>query len=143
MADREVDVSKIINQSEEVENNTDKSIDFNAQLLNLKNRTECELPHTLTQAEDVMYLDQYNILTLEYHYYQNDTKYHNMLLCDEQLNEQGEFTDIAGNKVQHLLATEKYQDDPTSIHPMSAFERKNATNYILDMEDILKAEKRA
>ena len=52
-----------------VENNTDKSIDFNAQLQALKKRTECELPHTLSQVEDAMYLDQYNIIVLEYHYY--------------------------------------------------------------------------
>ena len=52
-----------------VENNTDKSIDFNAQLQALKKRTECELPHTLSQVEDAMYLDQYNVIVLEYHYY--------------------------------------------------------------------------
>ena len=42
---------------DDIENNTDKSIDFNAQLQALKKRTETELPHTLSQVEDFMYLD--------------------------------------------------------------------------------------
>jgi hypothetical protein len=42
---------------EDIENNTDKAIDFQAQLNALKKRTETELPHTLTQTEDIMYLD--------------------------------------------------------------------------------------
>ena len=33
---------------EDIENNTEKSIDFNSQLLALKARTETELPHTLS-----------------------------------------------------------------------------------------------
>jgi hypothetical protein len=53
-----------------------------------------------------------------------------MLQCDEQLNEQGEFTDSMGEKVQHLLGTEKYQSDQANIHPMSAFERTNVFNYV-------------
>ena len=98
--DHSVDISKItFTQEEVIENNTDKSIDFNAQLNHLKKRTECELPHTLSQVEDEMFLDQYHIMTLEYHYYQNECKYHNMLQCDEQLNEEGVFVDSSGNKV--------------------------------------------
>ena len=42
---------------DQVENNTDKSIDFAAQLSALKRRTEADLPYTLTQVEDAMYLD--------------------------------------------------------------------------------------
>ena len=79
-----------------------------------------------------MYLDQYNVITLEYHYYQNDCKYHNMMQCDEGLNHLGELVDREGNKVTHLLATEKYQSDPSTIHPMSNFERHEITNYVQD-----------
>ena len=54
---------------DDIENNTDKSIDFTSQLEALKKRTETELPHTLTQVEDIMFLDQYSVIALEYHYY--------------------------------------------------------------------------
>lgn len=65
----EISMMKVPEDDQVVENNTDKSIDFNAQLQALKKRTESELPHTLSQVEDAMYLDQYNIIVLEYHYY--------------------------------------------------------------------------
>lgn len=74
---------------DDIENNTDKAIDFQAQLEALKRRTETELPHTLTQVEDIMYLDQYSVISLEYHYYQNDCKYLNMNPCNEHLDETG------------------------------------------------------
>jgi hypothetical protein len=50
---READMSVNISKSkpkdlDDIENNTDKSIDFNSQLEALKQRTETELPHTLT-----------------------------------------------------------------------------------------------
>ena len=45
----EADVSMFkVPEDSVVENNTDKSIDFNAQLQALKKRTESELPHTLS-----------------------------------------------------------------------------------------------
>lgn len=33
------------------------------------------LPYTLTQTEDIMFMDKDTIVTLEYHFYQNDCKY--------------------------------------------------------------------
>ena len=65
----ELNQSKSKVADDEIENNTDKSIDFSAQLSALKRRTETDLPYTLTQVEDAMYLDQNSIVTLEYHYY--------------------------------------------------------------------------
>ena len=55
-----------------------------------------------------------------------------MMQCDEGLNHLGELVDREGNKVTHLLATEKYQSDPSTIHPMSNFERHEITNYVQD-----------
>ena len=54
----DVDISRLTAMNDTVvENTTEKSIDFNAQLQHLKKRTESELPHTLSQVEDSMYLD--------------------------------------------------------------------------------------
>lgn len=93
---------------DDIENNTDKSIDFHSQLQALKRRTETELSHTLTQTEDIMYLDQYSVIALEYHYYQNDCKYLNLMQCDEHLNDDGDLVNSNGEKVTHLFSTEKY-----------------------------------
>ena len=43
-----------------------------------KERTEMTLPYTVTQVEDSMYLNQQYIVTLEYHYYQNDCVYNTL-----------------------------------------------------------------
>lgn len=55
--------------NEEFQNNTHKSIDFSAQLKALKKRTEVDIPYTITQCEDAMYIDQATVVTLEFHYY--------------------------------------------------------------------------
>jgi hypothetical protein len=88
-----------------------------------------------------MYLDQYSVIALEYHYYQNDCKYLNLVQSDEHLNDEGELVDSTGEKVTHLFSTDKYQKDEDGIHPMSAFGRKDISNYVEDPQDILKNEK--
>ena len=55
--------------NEDIPNNTDRSIDFQAQLDALKKRTECSMPFTLSQVEDAMFFDQFYMVTLEFHYY--------------------------------------------------------------------------
>ena len=52
-----------------------------------------------------MFLDQYNVVTLEYHYYQDDCKYTYLDLCNEHWNEEGKLVDADGEKVDHLLGT--------------------------------------
>ena len=49
-ADMSANISRLMppQDLDDIENNTDKSIDFNSQLEALKQRTETELPHTLT-----------------------------------------------------------------------------------------------
>ena len=54
---------------EEVPNYIDQKIDFNEQLNALKKKTEKDLPYTMTQINDVMYLDQFTIVSFEYHCY--------------------------------------------------------------------------
>ena len=48
-----------------------RAVDFQKHMDDLKARTETEIPFTLTQVEDAMYLDKTMVVTLEYHYYQN------------------------------------------------------------------------
>jgi len=49
----------------------DRAVDFQKHMDDLKARTETEIPFTMTQVEDAMYLDKTMVVTLEYHYYQN------------------------------------------------------------------------
>ena len=126
---------------DDIENNTDKSIDFNSQLEALKKRTETELPHTLTQVEDIMFLDQYSVIALEYHYYQNESKYYNLKPCNEHIDEEGVLVDEHGQKVTHPLGTDKYQLKEGDIHPMSSFDRKDIMHYHEDNKEILRNQK--
>lgn len=52
-----------------------------------------------------------------------------------------ELVDSEGNKVEHLLSTENFQLDPTTIHPMSLFDRENMINYVQDHEELLRRER--
>lgn len=115
---------------EEVPNNTDKSIDFQAQLDAYKKRTQQELPFTLTQVEDAMFIDQYYLMTLEYHYYQNDSQYIQLQRLDESIDENGELVDALGNKVLNKFAIEKYQIESCKVHPMSSFDREDVVNFV-------------
>ena len=51
------------------EEDTKSEIDFKEEREKYKDRTEMELPYTLTQAEDAMYINQQFIVSLEYHYF--------------------------------------------------------------------------
>ena len=63
--------ARLLNQmrKEEAPNYSDAKVDFNEQLNAHKKRTEKELPFTMTQINDVMYLDQFTIVSFEYHCY--------------------------------------------------------------------------
>lgn len=125
---------------EDIPNNTDphKSIDFKSQLDALKQRTEFNLPFTLSQVEDAMFLDQYHVVTLEFHYYQNDCKYSVLDAQIENIDENGDLIDEQGNQVANKFAIEKYQKDPASIHPMSAFNREDIINYVDSGDNMIK-----
>ena len=53
-------------------NETDRSIDFNQELKDYKKRTELDIPYVSSMCEDAMYIDSNTVVTIEYHYYQND-----------------------------------------------------------------------
>lgn len=58
-----------------------------------------------------MFLDQYNVMTLEYHYYQDNTMYTYLEPLDERWTEEGQLVDADGEKVEHMLGTECYMDE--------------------------------
>ena len=69
-----------------------------------------------------MYLDQYNIVTLEYHYYQENCIYTTLNQCEEHIDDNGVLRDEDGEEVHHELGCESYKVDPHK-YPMSSFER--------------------
>ena len=58
-----------VEQEPDFKNEKKKLIDFDAKLEQIKQDSQVNLPYTLTQCEDVMYLDSSHIVTLEFHYY--------------------------------------------------------------------------
>ena len=52
-----------------------EQVNFQQELDKLKKNNESVRAYTLTQVEDAMFLDKTKLVTLEYHYYQNDSQY--------------------------------------------------------------------
>ena len=67
-------------------NNTERTIDFDQELKELKQRTELDIPYVSTMCEDAMYIDPHTVVTIEYHYYQNDCQYTSLSVVDEHIN---------------------------------------------------------
>ena len=80
----------------------------------------------------MMFLDQYSVVALEYHYYQNDCKYKELMAFNEHIDEDGNLIDESGEKATHALGTDKYQKNEADIHPMSRFNRQDVRNYYED-----------
>ena len=89
---------------EEFTNTSGKSIDFSQNLKWLKKSTEIEFPYTLTQSEDIMFLDQTTAIATEFHYFNNDCIYTNFISYKENLIN-GELINEDGEKADHLLGT--------------------------------------
>ena len=68
-----------------------------------------DLPYTITQVEDAMYLDSQNVITLEYHYYQDNCKYTKLKALNEHINADGILVDKMDKPVLNMLATEQFQ----------------------------------
>ena len=82
-----------------------------------------------------MFIDQYSIVTLEYHYYQNDCKYSTLNACDEHIDHMGNLVNIDGDRVINKCGTENYQKDGACI--MSTFDRDGVVNYKDDKINIV------
>jgi hypothetical protein len=52
-----------------------------------------------------MFIDQYSIVTLEYHYYQNNCTYSTLDPLNEHYNEQDKLCDSDGEELDHKLGT--------------------------------------
>ena len=130
-------------EEEEFPNNTDRSIDFDRELKILKKRTEIDIPYVQSQCEDAMYIDAHTVVTLEYHYYQNDCQYSQIAVVDEHLNSENEFVDSEGTKKEpYALGTDQYQFDlEKEFNNNSHFERADIRNLVDTNSDLLKRER--
>lgn len=50
-------------------------IDFDKMMMEYRKRTEFCMPYTFSQTEETMFIDEKKLVTIEYIFYQNDTKY--------------------------------------------------------------------
>lgn len=79
------------------------------------------------------------MVTLEYHYYQENQTYTYLDACDERWTPEGHLVDGDGERAQHMLGTETYMDPSQgNLHPMNAFDKKDMINYADSHEDIVK-----
>ena len=67
------DYSAINQQDQPV--HTSQKLDFKNMLQDHKDRTEKSLPYTLISVEDVMFIDERYLVSLECIYYQDDANY--------------------------------------------------------------------
>ena len=88
-----------------------------------------------------MFLDKDNIVTLEYHYYQNDCKYSTLDAVVESIDLNGNLIDGDGERISHKLGTENYQKNEKKPHPMSAFDRQEVINYSDDQVSIVQEQR--
>ena len=56
-----------------------------------------------------MYLDSQNVITLEYHYYQDSCKYTKLRELKEKINADGVLIGEDGVRVTNVLGTEEFQ----------------------------------
>lgn len=93
----------------------------------------------MTQINDVAYLDQYSLISFEYHCYQNGARYQQLRLLDQKINK-NILVDAQGKKVQNRLRTQEYQRT-VQPHPMSVFDREGIRNYEDSGEDMIQAQR--
>ena len=105
-------------------------------LQDYRNRTECSVPYTIMQVEDVMFVNKRKMIALEYIYYNMNGQYSQLAFKehDDQHCDHG----------THLFGTEKYMDlmHPLSIYknePQNLEDRNN--NYFRDHHDHVETKK--
>lgn len=76
-----------------------KKINFQEELTKYRERTESKLPYTIQQIEDVMFIDEKKIVSLEYITYTNkkDGRYHRLRKMNKEAKEKGLKTDERNN----------------------------------------------
>ena len=57
----------------------------------------------MTQINDVMYLDQYTVISFEYHCYMTDVRYEKLVRKEHHIGEDGIMRDSQGIPVNNLL----------------------------------------
>jgi hypothetical protein len=58
-----------------------------------------------------MYLDQHHVVTLEFHYYQNGCRYHNLIEVERKETNDGGFVDMDGKPLTDILGLHRYRDE--------------------------------
>jgi hypothetical protein len=92
-----------------------------------------DLPFTLTQVEDAMYISQSRVVILEYHYYQTECQYSYLNRLNEHwVEEEGQLMLVnteQNTKVVNQLGTQNYQnDEEKATKNISQFERNQMVN---------------
>lgn len=88
-----------------------------------------------------MFLDQYRVVALEYHYYQNDCKYSSLDAENESIDLNGNLIDGEGERISHKLGTEAYLKNEKKPHPMSSFDRQDVINYGDDQVNVVEEQR--
>jgi hypothetical protein len=93
----------------------DKKTNFNHEFTQFKKNTEMQLPFTMTQFEDVLYVRENTLLTLQYIFYQKGQKT-NLLKHQplDQTLEDGTKVPLIGDDGKPLtsqIGVENYQQD--------------------------------
>lgn len=124
-------------RGEEVPNFTELKVDFNEQLNALKRRTEKDLPYTVTQVNDVMYLDQFSIVAFEYHCYQPKVQYNKLGKLNQHINAEGVLVNQFGIPIENYLRTHEFQKSG-NVRKMSNFKPEGVKNYADTKIDFIK-----
>ena len=115
-------------QSGNEANDNQQKIDFDQQLQAYKERTEMTLPYVATQVEDAMYLNQQHVVTLEYHYFQNDCIYSPLEKVDEK-----DISDHLPEKEKDIFGTKNFgksgQSPSSQFHANEDDDETDADGY--------------
>ena len=101
-------------------NEAQKCINFKQMLQEYRDRSEYNMPYTIMQVEDVMFVDDNTIVALEYVFYSKEGKYHK-IKRDYTVSSEGQNITSTFNiksnkaknkeKVPHYFGTESYMKD--------------------------------
>ena len=108
-------VDSELNQSAAHMLSNEALIDFENELTKFRDRTEFSLPYTVLQIEDVMFIDQQRLVSLEYIFYQTgDARYSKLRKNKTNKNFLGSENFIESSK--DGLLNKDYKEPPVSYH---------------------------
>ena len=94
------------------------------------------LPYVATQVEDAMYLNQQHVVTLEYHYFQNDCIYAPLDDVEKDLKPNEKAKDIFGTKnfgksqsPSDKLKTSQFDGNADDEETDAEYDKRNIISY--------------